>query len=107
MTPEPAAEPEAPAVKAEDAPATRDANDEEDVGVVNVEQKKTAEQMIAELMDVITELKSEIEELKEKKAATMVAEINPFVSNITTENKYSLLEKARSNTSSYSLLEKY
>ena len=99
---------EAPAEAPAETPATRDANDaDEDVGVVEVEQKKTAEQMIAELMDVIKELQSEIAELKEeKKATTMVAEINPFISDITA-NKYSLLEKAQVNTNSYSLLEKY
>lgn len=101
----PAEAPAEPEVLTKGGEATR--GNEEDVGVVDVEQRKTAEQMIAELMDVINELKSEVAELKEKKAVSMTAEVNPFVSNITTENKYSLLEKARPNTNSYSLLEKY
>jgi len=98
-----------PAEQPAETPATRDGNNDiEDVEVVEVEQKKTAEQMIAELINVVKELQTEIAELKEKKAATMVAEVNPFVSsNTITTNKYSLLEKAQPNTNSYSLLEKY
>lgn len=70
--------------------------------VVHVEdQKKTAEQMIAELMEVIIDLKSEIAELKEKK--TVTAEINPFMDTLKTENKYSLLEQDE-KVPTYSLL---
>ena len=112
-TPEPAADPN---------PATDDnsggssvtdpepAAEEEDV-VVDMDQKKTAEQMIAELMEMINGLKSEIAELKEQKQVAevkpVIGEVNPFVDTLKAENKYSLLEKVRANTSSYSLLEKY
>ena len=81
----------------------------EDPPVINVEQKKTAEQMIAELMEVVNSLKSEIAELKEQKvnaeAKQVTAEINPFMGEISAKGKYSLLEKEPKRTS-YSLLEK-
>ena len=70
-------------------------------------KKKTAEQLIAELMEVVNSLKNEVAELKEQKteAKSVVGEINPFMGTISTENKYSLLEKDTKNIS-YSLLEK-
>ena len=74
--------------------------------------EKTAEQLIAELAQVVENLKSEIAELKEAQQArvnasvVMTAEVNPFVEDIASNKKYSLLEKAPTNTS-YSLLEKY
>lgn len=81
----------------------------EDPPVINVEQKKTAEQMIAELMEMVNSLKSEIAELKEQKvnaeAKQVTAEINPFMGEISAKGKYSLLEKEPKRTS-YSLLEK-
>ena len=78
-------------------------------------EKKTAEEMIAELMSIVAELKSEIAELKEQKAdetkvekaETVVGEINPFVSDMNLQKTYSLLEKAKPNMNSYSLLEKW
>lgn len=73
---------------------------------VVAENKKTTEEMVAELMDIISDLKNEIAELKEQKVAqTVTAEINPFMDTLTTENKYSLLEK-ESKVSGYSLLSK-
>jgi len=82
---------------------------EEDPPVINVEQKKTAEQLIAEMLDMISELKSEIAELKEQKqiaeAKPVVGEINPFMGDLNATGKYSLLEK-ETKTASYSLLEK-
>lgn len=54
-------------------------------------QKKTAEQMIAELLETVAQLKAEIEELKVK-PQTMTAEVNPFMGDINTKGKYTLLE---------------
>ena len=72
-------------------------------------EQKSTEEMIAELMDVINGLKSEIAELKEQKqiaeAQPVIGEINPFMDTLKTENKYSLLEK-EDKVSSYSLLSK-
>ena len=70
-------------------------------------EQKTTEQMIAELANIINELKSEIAELKERKqeAKTVTADINPFMDTLKTESKYSLLEKDE-KVSSYSLLSK-
>ena len=67
-----------------------------------VGERKTAEELIAELMDMVNSLKSEIAELKEEKK-TVTAEINPFMDTLTTEGKYSLLEKDE-KVSNYSLL---
>lgn len=81
---------------------------EEDVPVVEDSKKKTAEQLIAELAETVSALKAEIETLKEAKTLTtsaVVAEMNPFVGNINSEKKYSLLEKAEKNEN-FSLLEK-
>lgn len=88
------------------APAT---NTVEDLPVVEDEKKKTAEQLIAELTEVVSTLKSEIEELKASKstltASAEVAELNPFIGSINSEKKYSLLEKAE-KADNFSLLEK-
>ena len=54
-------------------------------------QKKTAEQMIAELLETVAQLKAEIEELKVK-PQTMTAEVNPFMGDINAKGKYTLLE---------------
>ena len=57
-------------------------------------KKKTAEQMIAEMYEVIESLKTEIAELKvQKETKSVTAEINPFMGDINSKNKYSLLEK--------------
>ena len=66
--------------------------------------KKTAEQMMAEMMGIINALKDEIAELKEQKKS-VTAEVNPFMGDLNTTGKYSLLEK-ETRTTSYSLLEK-
>ena len=66
--------------------------------------KKTAEEMIAELLETVNSLKAEIEELKEQKQTKSVtAEINPFVGDINSKSKYSLLESDSSKTQ-YTLL---
>lgn len=65
-------------------------------------QKKTAEQMIAELLETVAQLKAEIEELKVK-PQTMTAEVNPFMGDINTKGKYTLLE-SDSAKSQYTLL---
>lgn len=76
---------------------------------VVAENKKTAEEMIAELMEIVSGLQSELAELKEQKhiaeAKPVVGEINPFMGDISAQGKYSLLEK-ETKTASYSLLEK-
>ena len=64
--------------------------------------KKTAEQMIAELLETVAQLKAEIEELKIK-PQTVTAEINPFMGDINAKGKYSLLE-SDSAKSQYTLL---
>lgn len=80
---------------------------EDEVEVVNVEDnKKTAEQMIAELLEVVNGLKSEIAELKEAKKATVTAEVNPFMGTISSTGKYSLLQKETRTVNSYGLLSK-
>ena len=77
--------------------------------IIDMEQKKTAEQLIAEMLDMINDLKSEIAELKEQKqiaeATPVIGEVNPFIDTLKTENKYSLLEKDE-KVSGYSLLSK-
>ena len=82
---------------------------EEDPPVIDVEQKKTAEQMIAELSEVVAALKAEIEEMKQAKVTaektTVTAEINPFMGDLSSTKKYSLLESEAPRTN-YSLLEK-
>ena len=81
----------------------------EDPPVINVEQKKTAEQMISELSEVVAALKAEIEEMKQTKMTaektTVTAEINPFMGDLSATKKYSLLESEAPRTN-YSLLEK-
>lgn len=91
-------------------PATAQENGdsvEEDIPIVE-DNKKTAEQLIAELAETVSNLKAEIESLKASKTLTtsaVVAEINPFVGDINTEKKYSLLEKVEAKDS-FSLLDK-
>ena len=65
--------------------------------------KKTAEQMIAELLATVEAMKAEIEELKNRDTKTVTAEINPFMGDITTSGKYTLLEKDDTKTQ-YTLL---
>ena len=67
--------------------------------------ERTAEQMIAELLEIVNSLKSEVAELKEQKAQPVVGEVNPFMDTLKTANKYSLLEKDE-KMSNYSLLSK-
>jgi hypothetical protein len=71
----------------------------------STESKKTAEQMIAELLEAVNSLKSEIAELKEERAKpqTVTAEINPFMGDINAVNRYSLLEVEAPRTQ-YTLL---
>jgi len=71
-------------------------------------KKQTAEEMIAELAEEIKSLKAEIAEMKATKVVAekeVVAEVNPFMSTLNTEGKYSLLQK-ETKTTSYSLLSK-
>jgi len=95
----------------ESSGANEESADDADSIVVNVEPqtKKTAEEMIAELMAAVNELKTQIAELKENSkpvfAELQSVTINPFVAEINTKPKYSLLEKAEP-TQSFSLLEK-
>lgn len=81
------------------------AEPEEDTSITSEVNKKTAEQMIAELAEIINSLKEEIAELKETKVVAEVktAEVNPLMADIHSEGKYSLLEKEE-KVSSYSLL---
>ena len=67
----------------------------------NNKNKKTAEQLIAELTEVVESLKNEIAELKTQK--TVTAEINPFMGDLNAKGKYSLLEKDEPKTK-YTLL---
>lgn len=68
-------------------------------------------EMIAELNKKIAELESVISELKNDKtefiASVGETQINPFMSDMTNTNQYSLLEKEDSRYGKYSLLEKY
>ena len=72
-------------------------------------RKKTAEQLIAELAEVVESLRKEVAELKEAKvtaeAHTVTAEVNPMMADIRSEGRYSLLEK-ESKPAAYSLLSK-
>ena len=62
-------------------------------------QKKTAEEMVAELLEVVQNLKAELDELKEQKETKSVtAEINPFMGDLSSKSKYSLLEKDNPKT---------
>lgn len=73
-------------------------------------KKKTAEQLIAELTEVVESLKKEVAELKEQKqiaeAKTVTAEINPFIESIQETASYSLLQKDENWGSEYTLLGK-
>ena len=105
------AQTETPAEQQVETPAenTNSDNPGDNTPEVVAENKKTAEEMIAELMDVINGLKTEIAELKEQKhiaeVKTVSNEINPFMGELNAMGKYSLLEK-ETKTASYSLLEK-
>ena len=73
-------------------------------------KKKTAEQMIAELTEIVESLKKEVAELKEQKqtaeARTVTAEINPFIDSIQSTGTYTLLQKDDDWGSEYTLLGK-
>lgn len=81
---------------------------EEDIPVVEDAKKKTAEQLIAELAEVVSSIKADLEELKASKTAVVASavktEVNPFMGSINCEKKYALLEEAKPATS-YDLLE--
>ena len=100
---------ETPAEPTNETPAESNPDDPGDNPPEVVAGEKTTEQMIAELVEIINGLKSEIAELKEHKhtaeAKTVTADINPFMDTLKTEAKYSLLEKDE-KVSSYSLLSK-
>ena len=66
--------------------------EETDQDSYDPKKKKTAEQMIAELLETVESLKAEVEKLKEKNEVKLTAEINPFMSDINAKGKYSLLE---------------
>lgn len=74
-------------------------------------KRKTAEQLIAELAEVVENLRKEVAELKEKTVVaekkSVTAEINPMMGDINTQKKYGLLEKDYARHDSYSLLNKY
>lgn len=70
------------------------------------EEKKTAEQMFAELAEVVESLRKEISELKEMKitaSRNVTGEVNSLMDDIHCSGKYSLLEKEEKPTS-YTLL---
>lgn len=96
------------AAKDADAPEPTAEESTEDVILPGETPKKTAEQLISELAEVVESLKKEIAELKETKqiaeTKTVTAEINPFIDPIQGTGKYSLLQKDETRTSSYSLL---
>ena len=100
-------QPETPA-----APAEQQVTAPAEVEIVDADETKkvSAEQMIAELATIVEQLKQEIAELKEQKVnaevKTVTAEINPFVDSIQTGNTYSLLEKEVTRGNSYTLLGK-
>ena len=55
--------------------------------------------MVAELLEVVQNLKAELDELKEQKETKSVtAEINPFMGDLSSKSKYSLLEKDNPKT---------
>ena len=91
-----------------ETPQTRGAETntvDETVPVIEDEERKTAEQMIAELLEIVNGLKKEIAELKEPKqeVQTVIGEINPFVDTIKVAPKYDLLQKEE-KVSAYTLL---
>lgn len=103
-----------------DATETEEADPAEGADTDACENKKTAEEMIAEqqviiaeLIETVNALKAEIAEMKEshKEVASIKKDnetMNPFIAEITTngDRKYSLLESAKEDKSSYSLLDK-
>ena len=93
-----------------DANAGSDDNSSSDPAPEEVNQdsydpnKKTAEQMIAELIETVNALKEEIAELKtQKETKSVTAEFNPFMGDINAKGKYSLLEPDTAKTQ-YTLL---
>lgn len=84
------------------------AAEEEDPTLPGEKEKKTAEQLIAELTETVAALKAEVEELKAQKVVaetkTVTAEVNPFIDPIQNTAKYTLLEKEDKHFTSYSLL---
>lgn len=94
-----------------DTPTNDETPSEEEVPVTDaVEKRKTAEQTIAELMDMVEDLKREIAELKEKKvvAEHVSAEVNPMMGEINVMPAYSLLSKSDGREpAEYSLLSKW
>ena len=106
---------------------TEEADPAEGADTDACENKKTAEEMIAEqrviiaeqqasiaeLIETVNALKAEVAEMKEshKEVASIKKDnetMNPFIAEITTngDRKYSLLESAKEDKSSYSLLDK-
>lgn len=108
------AEDDPPAGNQNDPPANPPENppaqeEPEDTPIdVDKKAKKTAEQLIAELAEVVESLKNEIAELKEQKVVaetkTVTAEVNPLMADINSMGKYSLLQKEEKRNNSYSLL---
>lgn len=83
---------------------TEDTTEEESAtDSTEIKKKKTAEQSIAELLEMVESLKTEIAELKKQKETSVVGEVNPFMESINTQGKYSLLE-ADTPTKKYTLL---
>ena len=99
---------ETPAEQTPSEPANTNSDNPSEPTPEVVAEKKT-EDLIAEMMDMITSLKNEIAELKEQKqiaeAKPVIGEINPFMGSIKTEGEYSLLQKEPRNES-FSLLGK-
>lgn len=91
-------------------PGAADEQTEEEVLNTPESKKKTAEQLIAELAEVVEGLKKEIAELKEQKQVaetqTVTAEINPFIDSIQSTGTYTLLQKDDDWGSDYTLLGK-
>lgn len=102
-------EPSVPAVTTEPADENTGGNtgstteEEPAADGTEIKKKKTAEQSIAELLEIVESLKTEIAELKKQKETTVVGEVNPFMESINTQSKYSLLE-ADTPTKKYTLL---
>lgn len=68
-------------------------------------------QAFAELQETVAALRAEIESLRQ--SATVIAEknddntmVNPFISEISTPVKYSLLDKVEKSSTAYSLLDR-
>ena len=77
--------------------------EETDQDSYDTRKKKTAEELIAELVETVESLKAEIDELKKEKKQ-FTAEFNPFMGDISVQSKYSLLEK-ETPKQKYSLLD--